>query len=261
MRITTRRRARLASAALAAAGLTMIASPALAATAAPQYLVPYGQLTCGAGPIEPGTYISILVTGNCWLTNFGTVVINGDLRVAHDAKFDGTTSGTLIVDGNFFSGTNSVTDMGTAGSNDVIMGDVYADNAYEMAWNNVTVGGWYDVVAQDHYTDNTDCSQTDMNGTPDGFSFVQGSVGGFFNYQDNRTCTMNLLNSHVTGTVSVNGNLTNVTVPGIGYRSPQIAGNSIGGALNCTNNKPAPTLDHGRANTAARGKHGQCAHM
>jgi hypothetical protein len=261
MRITTRRRVRLASAVLATAGLTMIASPALAAAAAPQDLVPYGQLNCRSGPIEPGTYISILVIGNCWLTNFGTVVINGDLRVAHDAKFNGVTTGTLIVDGNFFSGTNSVTDMGMAGSNDVIMGNVYADNAYEMAWNNVTVGGWYDVLSQDQYTDNTDCSQTDMNGTPDGLSFVHGSVGGFFNYQANRTCTMSLLDSHVSGKVSVNGNVTNVTVPGIGYRSPQIAGNSIGGALNCANNKPAPTLDHGPANTARGGKHGQCAHL
>jgi hypothetical protein len=261
MRITARRRARLASAALALAGLTMIASPALASTAAPDHLVPYGQLTCGAGPIEPGTYISILVTGNCWLTDFGTVVVNGDLRVAHDAKFSGVTTGTLIVDGNFYSGTNSVTDMGMAGSNDIIMGNVYSDNAYEMAWNHVTVGGWYNVLSQDHYTDNTDCSQLNLNDVPDGFSFEYGSVGGFFNYQDNHTCSMNLLHSHISGTVSVNGNRTNVTVPGIGYRSPQISGNTIGGALNCSNNKPAPTLDRGPANTAARGKHGQCAHL
>jgi hypothetical protein len=273
MKITSRRRVRLSAAALATAGLAMIASPALAATAAPQHLAPYGQLTCGAGPIEPGTYTSILVTGNCWLTDFGTVVVNGDLRVAHDAKFNAVTAGTLVVDGSFFSGTNSITDIGcnvksvgppcTSNSSDVVMGNVYSDNALEMSWHSVTVGGWYDIVGRNQYTDNTDCSQTDPTGTPDYFTFEDGSVGGNFSYDGNRTCWMGLFRTHVGGNVYILHNHTNTTVPGIKFDSPEIATNTIAGSLNCSGNTPPPTFgdSKGKPNKAAKGKFGQCKNL
>jgi hypothetical protein len=252
------------------AGLAMIASPALAVTSAPNDLVPYGQLDCRAGPIEPGTYISILVIGNCSLTNFGTVVVNGDFRVAHDAKFNGVSDGTLIVDGSFFSGTDSITDIGcntvsvgppcTTDSDDVIMGNAYSDNAYEVSFHDVTVGGWFLAIGQNDYSNNVDCSQLDQTGTPDYFTFEDGSVGGNFTYQGNHTCWMGLFRTHVGGSVNIYDNLTNTTVPGIAFDSPEIATNVIHGKLNCNGNYPPPTFgdSHGKPNIAKGGKFGQC---
>jgi hypothetical protein len=221
MRITRRRRARLSSLALAAAGLTIMASPAVAATSGPHDLVPYGQLDCRSGPIEPGVYISILVIGNCWLTDFGTVEINGDFRVAHDAKFNGATNGTFIDDGNFYAGTNAVVTLGAISSRS----DRRArrirrmssralstqTTRSRMSWHNVTVDSNYLMIGEKDYSNNVDCSQLDLTGTPDFFTFEDGSVGGNVTYQGNHTCWMGLFRNHIKGTVSVSANLTNTT--------------------------------------------------
>lgn len=270
MRITRRRRARLSSLALAMAALAMMASPAMASQATPRSLVPYGQLDCRSGPIEPGVYISILVIGNCWLTDFGTVVINGDFRVAHDAKFNGATNGTMIVDGNFYAGTNSIVTLGcniksvgppcTTNSKDAVDGFVYADNSFEMSWHNVSVGGNYLMIGEKDYSNNVDCSNLDLTGTPDFFTFEDGRVGGSLVYQGNHTCWMGIFRDHVRGNVSVSANLTNTTIPGIAFDSPEIASNIIGGRLSCFNNFPPPTFgdSHGKPNIAKKGKTGQC---
>jgi hypothetical protein len=243
----------LSSVAMAMAGLAMIASPAVAATSAPKDLVPYGQLDCRSGPIEPGTYISILVIGNCSLTDFGVVVVNGDFRVAHDAKFSSQGGGTLIVYGNFWSGTNSFTDMGSPGSDDVIMGNVYSDNSYEMLWQDVAVGGYYYLVGQNGYSDNTDCSQPGLSGAPATETFEHGWVGSYFSYSGNMSCTMRLLDSKIGGNVDYYGNAVN-SRPG----SLVVGGNWIRGSLNCGSNSQTPVLG-GAGKNVVRGKAGgQC---
>jgi hypothetical protein len=273
MRITRRKRATVASAALALAGMVMLAGQATAASAAPQGQY-FGQYTCSSGILEPGSYSSVVVIGNCSLTDFGTVQISGVLRVAHDATFNAQTNGTLIVDGNFSSGTNSITDIGcntvsvgppcTTDSSDVIMGDVYSDHSLEMNFHNVTVEGSYEVNSpSDDYPNNTDCSMTDPSGEPDFMTFEDGSVAGNFTYSDVYTCWMGLLRAHIGGSVFILNNRTNTTVPGIAYNSPELATNVINGKLVCTGNDPKPTFgdSHGKPNIARKGKFGQCKHL
>jgi hypothetical protein len=271
MRITTRKRAAVASAALALAGMVMLAGQATAASAAPQGKY-FGQYTCSSGILEPGSYSSVVIIGNCSLTDLGTVQISGVLRVAHDATFNAQTNGTLIVDGNFSSGTNSITDIGcntalvgspcTTDTDDVIMGDVYSDHSLEMDFQNVTVGGSYEVyAADDSYPDNTGCTMTDPSGEPDFMTFEAGSVAGNFTYDGIYTCSMSLLRAHIGGSVYVLSNRTNATLPGFANRSPELAVNVISGKLVCTGNKPKPTLGHGKPNIARKGKFGQCKHL
>lgn len=253
----------------------MTASPATAASAAPQGHY-YGQYTCSSGMLEPGVYTSVLVTGLCNLADFGTVVINGDLRVAHGQKFNAVTDGTLIVYGSFYSGTNSITDIGcntvsvgppcTTDSDDVIMGDVSSDHPLEMSFHNVSVGGDYEVYAADQdYPDNTGCTHTDLTETPDYMTFEDGSVAGNFTYDGVYTCWMGLFRTHVGGSVYVLNNRTNATVPGIAFTSPAIATNWIDGKLICKGNFPPPTLGsthgHGKPNIAKQGKFDQCKHL
>jgi hypothetical protein len=238
---------------MAIAGLAMFASPALAATSAPKDLVPYGQLDCRSGPIEPGTYISILVIGRCWLTDFGVVFVNGDFRVAHDATFTSQNGGTMIVGGNFWSGTNSFTDMGQPGSDDVVMGNVYSDNPYEMLWQDMTVGGWYYIVGQNGYSDNTGCSQPGPSGAPATVTFEGGSVASYFTYQGNMSCNMALLHSRVGGNVDYYGNTVGSS-PG----SLVVGGNKIGGSLNCGSNSQAPVLGGAGRNFVRGRANGQC---
>jgi hypothetical protein len=257
MRITRRRRACLSSVAMAmAAGLAIIASPATAALATPNDLVPYGQLDCTSGIIEPGTYISILVIGNCSLTDFGTVYVNGDFRVAHDATFSSETGGTLIVNGNFYSGTNSFTDMGQQGSDDLIMGNVYSDNPYEMLWKYTTVGGWYHVVGENGFSDNTDCSQAGPGGAPATVSFEDGSVASWFTYNGNMSCNMKLLYSKIGGNVGYYGNTVSSN-----RGSLVVGGNVIRGALGCGGNSQTPVLGGAHKNVVSGKKNGQCKNL
>jgi hypothetical protein len=262
MRITSRRRAAASSAALALAGMAMLTIPASAASAAPsQY---FGQYVCSSGVLEPGAYSSIVVTGLCNLTAFGTVVDLGVFRVAHEGTFLGMTGGQLVVDGKFSTGTNSVTQLGGPGSDDVLMGDVYSDHSLEMDFQDVRVLGDYTVYSADQdYPDNTSCSMTDPNGYPDIMSFGNGSVRGNFVYDGVLTCRMNLSRSRIGGNASVLANKTNVHTPGLGSKSLVVEGNYIGGKLVCNNNVPSPSLGvtGGKPNHAAMGKFGQCAHL
>jgi len=248
---------------MALAGLVMLAGPATAAPAAPQ-LSYYGQQTCSSGFIGPGVYTSILVNGNCTLTNFGTVIINGDLRVAQDASFDAVTGGTLIVDGSFYSGSNSVTDIGcnvnlqnsgcTSDSDDVIWGNVYSDNALEMSFNNVEVGGWYEAVtAGDAFPNNRYCQLQDGNGNAGFMAFANGSVGGSFTWLHMHTCWMSLSNNTIGGNVLIHGNRT--------WSKPTIGSNWIGGGLYCLGNQPGPVLGSNLKNQAKQGKFGQCTKL
>jgi hypothetical protein len=246
----------LSSVAIAMAGLAIVASPATAALAAPNDLVPYGQLDCRSGPIEPGTYISILVIGRCSLTDSGTVYVNGDFRVAHDATFTSQNGGTLIVGGNFYSGTNSFTDMGQQGSDDVVMGNVYSDNPYEMLWQYSTVGGWYYVVAQNGFSDNTDCSQEGPSGDPATVTFAHGSVASWFTYSGNMSCNMKLLNSKIGGNVGYYGNTVSTN-----RGSLVVGGNVIKGSLGCGKNSQTPVLGGARKNVVGGKKNGQCKNL
>jgi hypothetical protein len=270
MSITKRRRAGVASAALTLAGLFMLAGPATVASAVP-HTAHYGKWTCGSGIIRPGTYSDILIIGNCTLTDFGTVVINGSLRVASSATFNGVTNGTLIVYGSLYAGTDSVTDLGcnvvsvgppcTTNSRDVVGGHVYIDNPLEVSFHNVSVGEWFKVWKWK--TSNLDCSMTDATGTPDYMDFEDGSVGGNLIFQDLSTCWLGLFRTHVGGNVDIYNNRTNTTVPGIAFDSPELATNVIDGALNCEGNVPNPTFgdSHGKPNIARKGKHGQCKNL
>jgi hypothetical protein len=255
MRITRRRRAITATVA-GLAGLVMMASQATALAAPTGGGGFFGQVVCGAGPILPGTYISVIVTGVCYLSDEGTVVINGDLRVAHDAVLNTLGGGTLIVDGNFFSGTNSVTDMG--GPGDLVAGDVYSDNPYEMLWDGVTVGGWYYIVGENGYSDNTSCAAPGYSGYPATISFSHGTIGGYLTYTGNRSCSMAVFDSHIGGSASFYGNRTSPAKAG----SFMVGGNTIGAKLNCGKNSQKPVLGKGnKKNVVKFGARGQCKGM
>jgi hypothetical protein len=251
MRITRRRRVVTATVA-SLAGLFMMASQATALAAPNGGGGFFGQVVCGSGPILPGTYISLIVTGVCYVSPEGTVVINGDLRVAHDAVLNTLGGGTLIVDGNFYSGTNSVTDMG--GPGDLVAGNVYSDNPFEMLWTGVTVGGWYYVVGENGYSDNTSCAVPGVSGYPATISFSHGSVGEYLTYTGNRSCTMSVFDSKIHGSVSFYGNHT---TPKAG--SFMVGGNTIGAKLNCGKNSQMPVLGKGnKKNVVKYAARGQC---
>jgi hypothetical protein len=270
------RRAGISSAAVALAGLATLVTPSTMASAAPsahyyaQNARHFDRTVCSSGIVFPGIYTSLLVVGSCQLTDFGTVTILGDLRVALNAYFDGITNGRLIVQGNVEVDEGGILDLGcnpvsfgppcTTNTRDVVDGSVTATNPLEMIWHNDVVHGSYQVYGS---TDNRDCSMVDAFSLPDYFTFEGGSVGGNFGYRSLHTCWLGLFRAHVRGNVVVNRNRTNTTIKGIAFDSPELATNFIKGGLYCTRNMPPPTFgdSHGKPNIALGGKFGQCKHL
>jgi len=165
------------------------------------------------------------------------------------------------VDGSFYSGSYSDTDIGcnvklqnsgcTSNSNDVIWGNVYSDNALELSFNNVQVGGWYEAVtAGDAYPDNQNCQLQDSNGNAGFIAFANGSVGGSFTWLHMHTCWMSLSNNKIGGNVLIHGNRTR--------SKPTIGSNWIGGWLRCLGNQPGLVLGNNLKNTVKLGKFAQC---
>ncbi len=268
MRTAKLRRTGISSVAIALAGLAVLIIPSTMASAASSRH--FSRTTCSSGIVFPGIYNSLLVIGSCQLTDVGTVTVTGNLRVGVAASFDAITNGTLIVQGNVEVDEGGTLDVGcnpaafgppcTSAPRDVVGGSVTATNPLEMIWHDVAVQGSYEI---DGSIDNTGCTTTDSFGLPNYFTFEDGSVGGNLEYLGLDTCFLGLFRAHVRGNVLVNDNMTNTTIPGIAFDSPEIATNLIRGGLYCSGNVPKPTFgdSHGKPNIAFRGKHGQCKHL
>jgi len=150
----------------AAALLGLMIAPALTASAASAAPLGGGgggggSYVCTGGPIPPGTYSSILITGVC-TAPAGTIVVRGNLTIAPGALLDAVTPGdppgkhpvvpaTVRIGGNVFVGKGAVLVLGCspniACSNppgiafDRIGGNVTALGALAVVIHSAAIGG------------------------------------------------------------------------------------------------------------------------
>ncbi len=268
MNFTVLRRAGVCLASLALAGTGIALGQSAVASAAPFHH--YGRMICTQGTVRPGVYTSLKVYGYCTLTDQGTVIVQTNLTVGPTATFWGVTNGTLIVRGNATVGAGGTLDVGcntvsvgppcTVDTPDEIGGSVTADRAKEVVFHTTAVEGNFDVTGS---STDTSCTAMDPFSGPAYFDFEDGQVFGNLTWTDVDTCWLGTFRTWVGGNMVFTGNMTNTTVPGIAYDSPEIASNVIVGALDCTGNVPKPTFGDsgGKPNIAGGGKHGQCKHL
>lgn len=265
MNFSRLRRSGVTLAALALTGSGLILAQSAAASALSFHH--FGRTICNYGTVRPGVYASLTVHGFCTLTDQGTVIVQTNLTVGPTATFWGVTNGTLLVRGNASVGYGGTLDIGcntlsvgppcTVDTPDVIDGSVTGDRAKEVVFHSTGVKGSFSMVGS---STDTSCTATDPFGGPAYYDFEDGTVLGNLTFTDVSTCWLGVFRTFVGGNMVLTGNMTNTTVPGIAYDSPELATNVIVGALDCTGNVPNPTFgdSHGKPNHAGGGKHGQC---
>jgi hypothetical protein len=146
----------------AAALLGLVIGPMLTASAASAAPAGGGAYTCTGGDVPSGTYLSMLITGVCYMPA-GTIVVRQNLIVAPKALLDAVTPGdptapatpvvpaTVLVGGNVYVGSGAVLLLGCSPniscgsppgiSFDRIGGSLVATGAQGVVVHSASIGG------------------------------------------------------------------------------------------------------------------------
>ena len=256
----------------AAALLGLMIAPALtasAASAAPLGGGGGGSYVCTGGPIPPGTYSSILITGVC-TAPAGTIVVRGNLTIAPGALLDAVTPGdptagpvvpaTVLIRGNVFVGKNGVLALGCSPniscgsppgiSFDRVGGNVTAINSQAVVVHSATIDGNVTVLgggggAVGGGASNGCFSPTApipapwseapglVAGGPQYTDVEDSSIGGNLTIVGQQTCWMGSLRNQVRGSLTYANDVTS-DADGM-----EINNNLMGGNMACLHNDPA----------------------
>jgi hypothetical protein len=251
-------------AALSALVLVIIAIPAVA-----KPLNPY---TCSVdGPIDGGTYSSLVVTANCFFG--GDVTVNGNVTVANGAVLNdhaGSGADHVLITGNVKVGKGAVLGLGTynpyAIHDTTVNGDIVANQPLSLYLSFATVHG--NVVSNGGGTAADFRNFPIKDNTIDGNLVVQGWHGGWFGVIRNRVGGNVIVskNASVVMPTECTGEgedeVCNNIGPGVDEDSTEVQTNIINGNLICQGNVPAAqvnALDGGEANDVGGIAVGQCA--
>jgi len=258
----------------AAALLGLMIAPALTASAASAAPLGGGgggggSYVCTGGPIPPGTYSSILITGVC-TAPAGTIVVRGNLTIAPGALLDAVTPGdptagpvvpaTVLIRGNVFVGKNGVLALGCSPniscgsppgiSFDRVGGNVTAINSQAVVVHSATIDGNVTVLgggggAVGGGASNGCFSPTApipapwseapglVAGGPQYTDVEDSSIGGNLTIVGQQTCWMGSLRNQVRGSLTYANDVTS-DADGM-----EINNNLMGGNMACLHNDPA----------------------
>lgn len=216
--------------------------------------------TCTGGTIAAGTYSSLTVTGNCTFEDGGTVIVNGNVRVADGAVLNdhaGSTASVFIT-GNVTVGKGAVLGLGSYNpfttSTTVVNGNIIASQPLSLYLSEMTVHG--NVVSNGGGSGPAGEFRNfpTKDDVIDGNLIVQGWQGGW----------LGVIRVQVGGNLIVSNNASVLTEegPGVDTDSTEVMTNVVAGNLVCQGNSPAAQvnpLDFGQPNVVGGQKIGQCA--
>jgi hypothetical protein len=216
--------------------------------------------TCSGGPIAPGAYSGLTVTGDCFFG--GDVTVNGNLKVADGAILNDHAFSHAVVHitGNAIVGEGAVLGLGRYGAGPapqtgtVVDGNIVADGPLSLYLSGITVhgsvisnGGGGGVTGEFRNFPTKD-------NIVDGNLVVQGWHGGW----------LGVIRNHVHGNVIVSDNASVRTEegPGVDTDSTEVMSNVVDGNLICQGNTPAAQVnpdDGGVPNDVGGVEVGECA--
>ena len=227
-----------------------------------------GNSTTCSGPLTSGSYGSVTVAGTCAVGFNANIVINGDLTLSDGAAFAGIIPSTVHVTGNVKVGKGAILGLGYATPNDVVDGNVDANQPLSVYLGGVTIHG--------NVTSNGGGSSTKFYNFPikdntiDGNLTLHGWQGGW----------IGALRNHVGGKLDISnvgsvvhaadgdacdasGTFPNgcVAAPGADPDSTEVTDNVVAGNLICHGNSPAAQAGDsgGGPNIVSGNKIGECA--
>jgi hypothetical protein len=237
-------------------------SAALLVTGA-QSVAAAGPGSCAGGPIAPGSYASLTVSGFCLAAIPGTVNVTGNLTVASGgvllAAFGAsnvTVGGNLVVQpgGILILGCEPFAftcfDDPNLRTNDSIAGNLAADGAVMVLAHADSIGG---NVVQSGGGGGLNCNLLPF-GPPAYSTYEDNTIKGNAIIEGLTTCWAGFFRNTVGGNVNYDNNMT------FDEDGNEIATNTISGSLNCFANDPAIQFGDSRGipNTVGGKVHGQC---
>jgi hypothetical protein len=217
---------------------------------------PSGSNTCAGGPIAPGTYQSLTVTGFCSI-GAGVVNVKGGLTIAPNAGLDAqsdcdahlnVSGGISVLDNAILFLGNSVNGTGCpADSGNVIQGGLRGTNAIGVVVHGTSISGGfslqgggggnsYGLVPNDNPPPDEIEGCLNLPGLPfPPFSDVEDSqINGGASMSGLTTCWMGFIRNQVNGVVTVNNNTLGDP------DAIEIGLNTIHGTLACSGNQRDP---------------------
>lgn len=223
----------------AAVCLIAFIGSATAVSAAP---TPTSGTTCAGGPVSPGTYASLTVTGVCFLAP-GTFTVTGGLTVAAGGVLDATDCGAHIrVSGGVRILTGAVLGLGgsvngtgcDADTNDIVNGGLRATGASAVIVHGTSIDGGFSLAGGGG---GTDCN-VPAPGLPfPAYSDVEDThINGGASITGLNTCWLGFIRVQVNGGVTINDNV--VGDPD----AIEVGLNTIHGGLACAGNHLDPSV-------------------
>lgn len=265
--------ATLAAALSAAVAAGMIGSIGVA-NADPQAAPICGADEATVGTSLSGNYTDLTVKGVAYVANGASLTVSGNLTLAAGSCLDAFSTGTVVVGRNVAVGNGATLALGCApGSNgpppiapcfftttnDVVGGNITADQPRTMYLTAVTVGGNVVSNGGGFSAPGLNFPVKDMKIA--GNLILQGWTGG-------PGAWIGALRNQVDGNVVFDNNVGHRPGGGFPNDSSEIVGNTVGGNLICQNNTPAALYGdaYGEApgngpNTVGRHAIGECADL
>jgi hypothetical protein len=200
--------------------------------------------TCAGGPIAPGTYHSLTITGFCSM-GAGVFEIKGGLTIAPGGALQATDCASQVIVSGGVSvqragllglGASSTAHDGScaADTNDVVRGGLAANEAVAVIIHGTTINGGFSINGGGGFDD---CTKN-LPGAPfPPFSNVEDStINGSASVSGLTTCWIGIIRAHVNGGMTVNNNTLGDT------DAIEIGLNVIHGGLSCSGNHLDPAV-------------------
>jgi hypothetical protein len=236
----------------------------LVAAAAPAAVGAAGGTTCTGGAIDPGSYHSLTITGDCVATG-GAIIVAAGLVVAPGASLTATTSAaTVSVSGGIWVGEDGVLLFGCSPSltnlcgpdtSYTVSGGIRADRALAVILHGNTITGGVTIAGGGG---DLSCSGVLFGGFVPAFTTLENNrISGGVKVSGLTSCWFGMARNTINGAVTLTGNT---------FGDPdamEILDNTIHGQLACSGNLPVATnIADGVAlepNTVAGKGSGECA--
>lgn len=227
-----------------------------------------GATTCTGGSIASGTYSSLTIAGTCALDS-GSVTVTHNVSVLSGggllAAFGGsdlTVGQNLVVQANgvlvlgcepeaFICFNDPDQEVGTLITNDRVGGNLIAENSLAVLAHHSTIGG---NVVLSGGGGGLNCDPQDaLFGSPAYATYEDNTIGGNAVISGWQSCWLGFIRNTVARNVNFQNNST------FDPDGNEVVTNTIGGALNCSGNDPAPQIgDSGGSPNIATRASGQC---
>jgi hypothetical protein len=222
-----------------------------------------GPYTCAGGLIAPGTYGSIHVVGNCWLSksSHDSVTVQAGINIAKGASLNAITESALNVGANIVVEPGATLGLGCSPSigcsfttSDRVGGSIIGEQPLGLVIHSSWIGG---SVSSNGGGGGVSCDTPSPLpiGAPAYSTLEDNTIGAGLTFSGYQSCWLGFFRNTVHGNMTISHNT--LADPD----ATEVANNMVFGNLGCFDNSPHAQFGDsgGGPNTVTGTKTGECA--